>query len=152
MLEKQNNIKFNLTKNQVSGFTLIELLIVLTLISVISGVAAPNFWNLFIKTQEQQALLEFSEQIDALRIEAWNSGKSIFLPKGGGSKWPKLPAGWQAQELPALRLLATGITNGGKIKLSSNNNHLWQIEIRPLDGKMAFTPLQDETEKKSVID
>jgi general secretion pathway protein G len=128
-------------KKQSLGFTLIELLIVLTLIGMISGVAAPNFWALFTKTMEQRDLDTFSEQLDALRLEAWTTGRSIQLPQGGGKKWPPLPTGWQAEKLPALRFLTTGITNGGQLILSSRSDHRWQIDIRALDGKTTLTQL-----------
>ncbi len=127
------------TKNH--GFSLIELLVVLVLISTISGIAAPNFWNLFTKTMEQQDLFEFTEKLTVIRLEAWKAGRGIRLNKNGGSPWPQLPEGWKIQRLPELRFLSTGITNGGHIIVSSNANNHWQIAIEALDGHVTLIPL-----------
>ncbi|MEQ1527908.1 MAG: prepilin-type N-terminal cleavage/methylation domain-containing protein [Methylococcales bacterium] len=128
-------------KNQHRGFSLIELLVVLVLMSAISGLVAPNFWNLFTKTMEQQDLFAFTEKLEALRLDAWRTGRAIRLTKDGGPAWPPLPEGWSAYQLPALHFLSTGITNGGRIILSSHTNNHWQIDIAALDGRITLTPL-----------
>lgn len=124
-----------------NGFSLIELMVVLALMGIMSGIAAPNFWKLFTKTLEQQDLNKFTDQLEKLRLEAWKTGRGIQLPKEGGKKWPPLPTGWQTEKLPTLRFLATGITNGGQILLSSAANNRWQIDIQALDGRITLTPL-----------
>lgn len=129
----------------INGFSLIELLVVLALISAIGGIAAPNFWGLFTKTMEQQDLFEFTAKLEALRLEAWHTGQSIDLAADRQGKWPPLPEGWQANKLPNLRFLATGITNGGQIRLSSKANNHWQIDINALDGRITLTRLPNDT-------
>lgn len=128
----------------VKGFSLIELLVVLVIMGLAGGMVVPKLVKIYTRTMERSQLNVFAGQLESLRIEAWKTGRSYYLAAGGGENWPSLPSGWEAKELPALRLLANGVTNGGQLVLQASSGRLWAVNLAPLDGRIQLKPVTED--------
>lgn len=128
----------------IKGFSLLELMIVLVIMALTGGLTAPKLVKLYTRTVERSQLQVFAQQLESLRVNALKSGHSLLLPADGGENWPPIPSGWQAKELPALRLLASGVTNGGQLLLQASSGRLWRLQLAPLDGRMQLQPVNKE--------
>lgn len=130
------------------GFSLLEMLIVLTLIAIVGSLTAPKLFKQYNRALERSQVQSYASHIERLRHQAFQQGRSVKLAKDdkGLGTWPALPDGWSAQQLPVLRLLATGITNGGKLILQAHSGQRWQLEFAPLDGRIQIHALNADVE------
>ena len=138
------SVNFDLiaTKNQqFNGFTLIELLIVLAIIGLASGVAAPKLIKTYVRSSERAELQNFATKIKQLHLDAWKQGRNIRLPEKGTAPWPEISKGWTVKSYPSLYFLATGVTNGGTLILQASSERLWALSLTVLDGKVLIKPI-----------
>jgi len=134
-----------LANSKARGFTLIELLIVLAIVGLASGVAAPKLLKLYSRSSEHSELQKFAQVLKQTQFKAWKTGIAIRLEANKIQLWPTVPVDWEILERPSLYFLTTGVTNGGVIKFKAPSNRLWSLNIAPLNGKIS---LQAETISK----
>lgn len=134
-----------LENSKTSGFTLIELLIVLAIVGLASGVAAPKLLKLYSRSSEHSELQKFAQVLKQSQFQAWKTGRAIRLEANKIELWPVVPVDWEIIERPSLYFLTTGVTNGGVIKFKAPSSRLWSLNIAPLNGKIS---LQAETISK----
>ena len=128
-----------------SGFTLIELLVVLAIAGAIGALVAPNMWNSYQRSSERHQVLNFANELMALRRELHFSGSSISLAEdvlvtgGSDTRLPNLPEGWLVASQSPIYFLPTGVTNGGLIVFNSPLGRVWELAIQPLDGQIKIS-------------
>jgi len=127
------------------GFTLIELLVVLAIAGAIGALVAPNMWNSYQRATERQQVLNFANELMALRRDLHFSGESLNLAEDAlvtgdnNSLLPSLPDGWLVAKQSPIYFLPTGATNGGLILLNSPLGRVWELAIQPLDGRITIS-------------
>ncbi len=133
------------------GFSLLEMLIVLTLIAIAGSLTTPKLFKQYNRALERSQVQAYASGIERLRHQAFQQGRSVKLAKDdkGLGTWPVLPEGWSAQQLPVLRLLATGITNGGTLILQAQSGKRWQLDFAPLDGRIHIQRLGADVENNA---
>lgn len=76
-----------------SGFTLIELMVVISLIAILMGLAAPNFINARRNSELAATANEFLAALTAARAEAMKRQQRTFVVPADGANWT---SGWIA--------------------------------------------------------
>lgn len=129
------------------GFTLVELLVVLAIAAAIGGLVGPDIWRSYQKAGERLTVIQYGEEITALRLGLMNSGHGLTIAENGlvagegqGQAGLPLPgAGWTVSANSGILLLPTGVTNGGDIHLDSPTGRNWLLKLAALDGKVTVS-------------
>jgi len=133
--------------NRQQGFTLLEMLVVLVVIAMSASFAGPNLWNSYVKSNERSTVQGFADAVMQLRQDAFHQGTSILLPAvlnetvPAGGLLPALPDGWVLEKSDSIRLLPSGVTNGGSFYLRSSVANRWLLTLAPLDGRGKISKL-----------
>lgn len=102
------------------GFTLLELLIVLALVSMVAAMVAPRLQHTYDAVARSGDRAEALRQIERLPLIARDLGKVVQVPADDPAALAgllRLPAGWQAIAVEPLRIEATGLCHGGKLRV-----------------------------------
>ncbi|MCD6025693.1 MAG: prepilin-type N-terminal cleavage/methylation protein [Solimicrobium sp.] len=83
--------RFSFRKTSGNGFTLVELLIVLSIVAVLAGLAAPSFSDLIASRSVKSAALELFSSLLRARSEAITRNATVTLAPVSGN-WQN---GWQ---------------------------------------------------------
>lgn len=101
-----------------AGFTLLELLVVLALVGLLAGVAAPRAMNWVEGARARAQAADVAAALEALPARAFFEGKARVI--GADAKSAELlrvPPGWRLDLAAPLRFEANGMTAGGRVRL-----------------------------------
>lgn len=119
------------------GFTLIELLLVMVLIALMAGIAAPRFSAWMEGVQTRGTLTELTTWLEAQPTEAFLAGNGHTLEARDA---PPLPAHWRLEMDPAPSYEANGMAAGGRVLVWDGNRLLADWEILPPTGIVNKNP------------
>jgi prepilin-type N-terminal cleavage/methylation domain-containing protein len=101
-----------------AGFTLLELLVVLALVGLLAGVAAPRAMSWVEGARARAQAADVAAALEALPARAFFEGKARVI--GADAKSAELlrvPPGWRLDLAAPLRYEANGMTAGGRVRL-----------------------------------
>lgn len=105
---------------------MLEILVVLTIVSLLAGVALPQLQRMVASVELDNQRMDIKLAIEGLGYQAYVNGKPMALSgiaavsavESTRLDQPlQLPAGWQIQVLQPVRYAINGICSGGKIVL-----------------------------------
>ena len=102
-----------LSRRRASGFTLIEAMVVISIVAILTGLAAANFSSIINSSRIRAAALDFTTDIAMARSEAIKRNTDVTLAFGG-SEWAggwAITASGVAAPIHVRQALATGISS-----------------------------------------
>lgn len=120
-----------------AGFTLLELLVVLSIVALMLGLAAPAGWRAIEAARERAAVQELESRLQRLPLQAWQSGQPLAVGAAelqrGLSNWP---AHWSLLLPERLEYGSNGVAKGGTVAVlvDGQRRHSWRIE--PQTGRL----------------
>lgn len=114
------------------GFTLVELLLVMVLLALMAGVAAPRVMVWLDGARQRGALAELAAWLEAQPAAAFFAGEVRTL---GADDAPPLPPDWHLDMDPPPRYEANGMAAGGRVQVWAGADLLadWRI-LSPTGG------------------
>lgn len=103
------------------GFTLLELVVVLSIIGLVSAIAAPSVFNTIASWQRQAQVDALVDQLRGLPARARGSGKRIVIDAASllAADAPlQLADGWSITVPAAWQVNANGVCEGGQVVAS----------------------------------
>lgn len=101
-----------------AGFTLLELLVVLALVGLLAGVAAPRAMNWVEGARSRSQAAEVAAALEALPARAFFDGQATVIAADTKSaELLRVPPGWRLDLTAPLRYEANGMTAGGRVRL-----------------------------------
>lgn len=83
-------------RSQNRGFTLIELMVVLALVAILAGLAAPSYRSFIVNQQLTSASSDFLASMLQARSEAMRRGLPVAIFPKNGTSWE---SGWYLSEV-----------------------------------------------------
>ncbi len=121
------------------GFTLLELLVVLLIIALLTGLAAPRFYEAMQRRQTEFGYALVKRQFDALRVRLAAQGEPFVFDKNFDFSARKLPDGMPLIEIPEgfriaargeLRFAINGACTGGVFEVGAPDGSLRELEMK----------------------
>lgn len=101
-----------------AGFTLLELLVVLALVGLIAGVAAPRAWKWVEGARVRNQAAEVMSALESLPSQAFFAGEARVIGVDAQSAaLLRVPSEWRLDLPSPLRYEANGMTVGGRVRL-----------------------------------
>jgi len=103
------------------GFTLLELVVVLTIIGLVTAIAAPSVFNTIGSWQRQAQVDALVDQLRSLPARARSSGKRIMIDDEAmqAADAPlRLAEGWSIAVPAPWQVNANGVCQGGQVVAS----------------------------------
>lgn len=107
------------------GFTLLELLVVLALIALVAGLAAPNFGRMLDRFTVATQWREVETALDDLPNKAFASGLALRLDESNVRELlTTLPNDWSVRISGSIRYRETGWCEGGTLTVTASDGEL----------------------------
>jgi prepilin-type N-terminal cleavage/methylation domain-containing protein len=132
------------------GYTLLELLIVLGIMGLMVGLAAPPFVRMIGQQQRLSDLVVVRQALSGLPMRARGLQQDVVLkPKAVDAAAPPpaaasladsgarvieledLPTGWRAEPLQDIRIRSDGVCSGGDVKVTDPEGRATVFELPP---------------------
>lgn len=123
------------------GFTLLEVLVVLVLLGLAAGVAAPRTLQALTAAQERGWRNDMKARIEALPVRAFLAGEALSLD--AQTLLRELPPPQAAVELQMqapLRYTALGLAGGGELSLKFDARPAERWRVEALTGRVTVLP------------
>lgn len=123
------------------GFTLLEVLVVLVLLGLAAGVAAPRTLQALTAAQERGWRNDMKARIEALPVRAFLAGEALSLDAQALLR--ELPPPQAAVELrlqEPLRYTALGLAGGGELSLKFDARPAERWRVEALTGRVTVLP------------
>jgi prepilin-type N-terminal cleavage/methylation domain-containing protein len=105
-----------------SGFTLLEMLVVLALIALVAGLAAPNFGRMLDRYNAATQWREVESAIDDLPYKTFATGQALSLDESNARDLlATLPPDWSITIPKAIRYRETGWCEGGTLTVTNTD-------------------------------
>lgn len=136
------------------GFTLLELAVVMLVLALAAGVAAPSVWRgveaiqlraevagvaSFLRAARERAIA----RRDALEVAVDADGRGLVLRSGAGGAIqsarrlaPALRIAADPPRGPAVAFLAYGASTGGRFRLEAPGPVFYTVTVEPLSGRV----------------
>jgi general secretion pathway protein G len=110
-----------------AGFTLLELLVVLALVALLTGLVAPAAWRWVDSARERAQVDAARAALEALPRQAFAAARRVELTPAGPLP---LPADWRLDSTAPLVYEYSGMTAGGRLRLSAAGRVVadWVVE------------------------
>lgn len=117
------------------GFTLLELLVVLLLVALVAGLAAPASMRALDAARERGLLTDLEAVLESLPIRAFASGQVLELDAAAlRAELPDLPTDWQVTLSAPLAYGSSGVARGGQLSVQVPGREPVRWEIEALTG------------------
>lgn len=116
------------------GFTLLELLVVLALIGLASGLAAPRLLAWVDGARQRTAVDAVRQHLQQQPSQSFFSGQTVVLQPRPPS-WG-LPPGWHLSSPQPVVYEANGMTGGGLVLLHAQQQVLARWRVLPPAGEV----------------
>lgn len=113
------------------GFTLLEMVVVMSILGLVTAMAAPSLLNTIDTWQRQTQVDAVLDQVRGLPGRARATGAAIRLdPQSLAAKQPPLtiPDGWSLAVSAPWQVQANGVCEGGGLQLS-DGARVWAIAV-----------------------
>lgn len=123
------------------GFTLLEVLVVLALLGLAAGVAAPRAMQALEAASERGWRNDVLARIESLPVKAFLSGEPLTLD--AKALLHELPPPSQDVELTLpqpLRYTALGLAQGGEVQVQFGRRPAERWRVEPLTGRVTTGP------------
>lgn len=126
-----------------AGFTLLEVAVVLLLLGLLAGMAAPDLAAVLTRSELDRATATVGDVLRTARSEAVRSGRSRTVGVAdGGRAFPgagsevQLPAAVRVHPAgrPEITFYPTGLSTGGRWRLRSRGGTEATVVVSPLAG------------------
>ncbi|MDL5032869.1 prepilin-type N-terminal cleavage/methylation domain-containing protein [Pelomonas sp. APW6] len=123
------------------GFTLLEVLVVLALLGLAAGVAAPRAMQAMAGAQERGWRNDVMARIESLPARAFLSGQPISMTAEALLRELPPPRDGITLELrQPLRYTALGLAVGGELRLAFDARPAERWRVEPATGRITVTP------------
>lgn len=134
------------------GFTLLELLVVLALVALLTALVAPAAWRWVDSARERAGADVARAALEALPRQAFAAARRIELTPAGPLP---LPEGWRLDSAAPLVYETSGMTEGGRLRLSAAGRIVadWVVEApagQVRDATAADGPFDRLTDPRSA--
>ena len=112
------------------GFTLFELIVVLALMALATGLAAPAVVRGLDAARERGVVSDLRVLLEGLPVRAYQSGGGLDLDATTlRGLLPDLPEGWRLELEQPLRYAPSGVAAGGTVRLliPGREARVWQV-------------------------
>ena len=100
------------------GFTLVELVVVLALLALAAGIAAPAAVRGVAAARERGVRADVRVLLEGMPVRAVQSGSGLEVDSAALRRLvPELPAGWRLEVDQPLRYAPNGVAAGGAVRL-----------------------------------
>ena len=114
------------------GFTLVELVVVLALVALATGIAAPAVVRGVAAARERGVLADVRVLLEGMPVRAVQSGSGLDMDAAALRRLvPELPAGWRLEVDPPLRYAPNGVAAGGAVRLliPGRDPTTWRVAV-----------------------
>lgn len=119
------------------GFTLLELLVVLALVAMMTGLAAPRAIRWLESAQERGWRHDLKARIELLPVKAFRSGQPLSVDAAALVQGLQGQAGGLVLRLPEpLQYGPGGLARGGVLELLRDGQVETRWRIQPVTGKV----------------
>ncbi|MGM9516476.1 prepilin-type N-terminal cleavage/methylation domain-containing protein [Roseateles sp. DB2] len=123
------------------GFTLLEVLVVLALLGLAAGVAAPRVLQALASAQERGWRNDMKARIEALPARAFLSGEALSLSAPQLLREQPPPReGIELSLKEPLRYTPLGLAAGGELMLSFDARPPERWRVEPMTGRVTVLP------------
>jgi general secretion pathway protein H len=129
--------------SNMKGFTLLELLVVLALIGLLAGIAAPNLEKMVTSIEKATQRNSAFAEIQSLNYRAYTLGQPFILTEekttkllADGNPILTLPTGWKIQIPKPIQFNFNGYCNGGPLQLTAPDGEVIELELSPVTGRL----------------
>ena len=100
------------------GFTLVELVVVLALVALATGIAAPAVVHGLAAARERGVRADVGVLLEGMPVRAVQRGNGLDIDSAALRRLaPELPEGWRLEVDPPLRYAPNGVAAGGAVRL-----------------------------------
>lgn len=118
------------------GFTLLEILVVLAIVALATGLVAPIAVQGLRAAEERGVRADMQALLEALPVRAFREARPLVLDGQGLARLAVLPDGWRLQVDAPLRYDASGIADGGQVRLYGPGDALLGWRVQPITGSV----------------
>ena len=112
------------------GFTLVELVVVLALVALATGLAAPALVRGLDAAHERGMRADVRALLEGMPVRAYQTGSALEIDAAALQRLlPELPQGWRLEVDAPLRYAPNGVAAGGAVRLliPDRDPTIWQI-------------------------
>ncbi len=115
------------------GYSLLEIVVVVAIIGVAAGVAAPSLIRTIERNEAHAAIRAVDRVIAEARVEAFAMATPVSAAEFSRRIGTALPEGWFYELNGAPRFDESGWCPGGRLVVRSPRDRLWGFELEPGD-------------------
>ena len=130
----------SLDRRAVRGFTLVELVVVLALVALATGLAAPALVRGLDAARERGVRADVRVLLEGLPVRAYQAGSALEVDATALQRLaPELPQDWRLELDAPLRYAPSGVASGGAVRLliPGRDPTVWQIAATSGQVEMA---------------
>lgn len=112
------------------GFTLVELVVVLALVALATGLAAPALVRGLDAARERGVRADVRVLLEGMPVRAYHATGALEVDAAALQRLvPELPPGWRLEVDAPLRYAPNGVAAGGAVRLliPGRDTTVWQI-------------------------
>jgi general secretion pathway protein G len=119
------------------GFTLLELLVVLVIIGLLTGLAAPRFIDVIRRKEIRNGYSLVQRQMNALRVRIAGLDRAFVLDRNvtrqrlpDGTPLFEMPDGFNVEVKNEIRFAINGACSGGVVEVVASDGSRRELEMK----------------------